>query len=103
MMGKLNLDKVNGAGPLRTDGHREVRNNAIQPGAAVERTAPVSETDKVEISTQAAEVGKLVGKLKALPDIREEKVNSARERLASGTFKPAPQEIADAILKEEAN
>ena len=103
MMGKLNLDKVSGAGPLRTDGQREVRNNAVQPGVTAEKAAPANETDKVEISSDAAEVGKLVDRLKALPDVRQEKVSSVRERLASRTFAPSPDDIAEAILKEGAN
>lgn len=102
-MAKLNLDKMNGPGALRTDGQREIRSTGIQPTVSVDPPSPAAETDKIEISDRAAEVGRLVGRIKTLPDVREDKVTNLRGRVASGDYHPAPQTIADAIINEEAN
>ncbi len=57
--------------------------------------------DKLQVSNRAAEVGNLVDRLKNLPDVRQERVNALRERIAAGEFNPSSESIADGILKDE--
>jgi anti-sigma28 factor (negative regulator of flagellin synthesis) len=46
-------------------------------------------------------VAALVARLKALPDVRAERVASLRAQVAAGTYRPAAAEIAAAILRHE--
>lgn len=57
--------------------------------------------DKIEVSGKAATVKKLVEKVENLPDVRQERVNELKDRIAAGTYNPSSKDIADAILKDE--
>ena len=98
-MGKINLNKLSGLDPIRTDMQREIKGSGRDAGLSSERKSAVS-GDKLEISSRAAEVGKLVDQLKALPDIRQDKVNALKEHIAAGTYNPSSETIADAIIAD---
>src|SRR5947199_10813255 len=100
MMGKLNIDKPNAHGYPRIDGHRDI-NPAADQAAGADRAQAV-DRDRIEISTQATEVGRLVDQIKTLPDVRQDRVNEVRQQVASG-HRPDADDIADAIIKEEGN
>ncbi len=57
--------------------------------------------DKIEVSSRASEVGKLVDQLKDLPDVRQKRVEALRGKIAAGEFNPSGEDIADAILNDE--
>ncbi|CAN5415829.1 N/A [soil metagenome] len=99
MMGKINLNKLSGLDPIRTDTQREIKNSGKDAGLTIKKgTAAVG--DKLEISSRAAEVGNLVDQLRALPDIRQDKVNALKEQIAAGTYNPSSETIANAILAD---
>lgn len=100
MMGKLNIDRMSGLDPIRTENQHEVKNAGKDGGQTVERKSAVG-VDKLEISSRASEVGRLVEQLKALPDVRQDKVNALKEQIATGKFAPSADDIADAILNDE--
>lgn len=100
MMGKLNIDKMSGPDPIRTEIQREVKNTGKETGLSIGSKAPVS-VDKLEISSRASEVGRLVEQLKALPDVRQDKVDALKEQIAAGKYAPSANDIADSILKDE--
>lgn len=94
----MNIDKITGLNPIRTDRQSEssVGRYAKQP---IERMA--SPDDKLEVSGLASEVGRLVEKIKELPDLREDKVTALREQFRSGNYEPSSDQIAAAILDHE--
>lgn len=57
--------------------------------------------DKLKLSDRAASVGKLVDQLKELPNVRLDRVEALREKIAAGEYKPDSTDIANAILKDE--
>jgi flagellar biosynthesis anti-sigma factor FlgM len=58
-------------------------------------------SDKVYISSQAETVARLVARVRELPDIRQERVESLRAIATSGAYHPSATEIADAIIGDE--
>jgi len=99
-MGKINIDKISGYNPVRLERQSEVKKSGMETAQPVENKKAVDK-DKLEFSSRASEVGKLVEQLKELPDIRQEKVNSLREQISAGSYNPSGEAIADAILKDE--
>jgi negative regulator of flagellin synthesis FlgM len=57
--------------------------------------------DKVELSGKSAEFSKLVDQLKQLPDVRQDRVNELKQKIASGNYDPSAEDIAGAILNDE--
>jgi flagellar biosynthesis anti-sigma factor FlgM len=53
------------------------------------------------VSERATEVRRLVERVLELPDVRQERVEALRARIASGDFNPSAEEIADAVIKDE--
>ena len=100
MMSKININKMSDL-----DAIRGARQTSVQSAdkKKIEQSGAKNEvgTDKLEFSTRASEVGKLVDQIKELPDVREAKVSALREQIAAGEYNPSSEEIADAILKEE--
>ena len=99
-MGKLNIDKPNGFSPVRTERIADPKRSAGSLATPLESTREAA-ADRLDLSERASEVGRLVEKLKEMPDIRREKVNALRERVQAGTYDPSSDEIAEAILKDE--
>ncbi len=62
---------------------------------------PGTEPDKINVSDRAATVACLVARASELPEIRQERVESLRQLVQSGTYNPPASDIADAILKDE--
>ena len=100
MMAKLNIGKISGPDPIRTENQRGAKVSDNDQGQTVENRRVVTE-DKLDISGRAMEVGNLVDQLKQLPDTRHELVNNLREQISQGTYKPSGDDIADAILNDE--
>ena len=60
-----------------------------------------AEAGVISVSDRAAQVGKLIEKIKDAPDIRQEQVEALRQKIEAGEYNPPAEEIADAILKDE--
>ncbi len=99
-MGKINIDKPDSLSSIRTDAQRDLNKATKIDALASEKKIPANE-DRLDISSRGAEVGNLVEKLKTLPDVRAERINSLREQVNVGGYKPTGGDIADAILKSE--
>jgi negative regulator of flagellin synthesis FlgM len=88
--------------PYRT--RLEPRRESAAPGRgeAAGQSAPPSSGDRVSLSAIArlltvahAEAGKA-------PDVRQEKVDSIKERVASGEYAPDQEQTAKNLLRDEA-
>jgi len=98
-MGKINIDKVNGISPIRSERQIDVKRSA-DSGNPVSNTRDIGE-DKLDLSVRASEVGNLVDTLKEMTDVRQDKVESLREQIASGSYNRSADEIAEAIIRDE--
>ena len=63
--------------------------------------SPAADRDSVYISARAETIAKLIERLKKLPDVRQERVDSLRARATSGDLYPTAEDIADAIIRQE--
>jgi flagellar biosynthesis anti-sigma factor FlgM len=98
-----NLNKLENAGQSRsanrvTTDRASKSDSASQSVTAIPPPAP----DTVYISDLAETLAKLVTRVKELPDIRQERVDSLRPIATSGAFHPTAEEVADSIIREEA-
>lgn len=100
MMGKINLDKVNSFEPIKPERQSDVK-SVQSPPIRPEKTDISNEKDRVNLSGKAAEVGKLVGKVKDLPEVRSDRVEALKAQVEAGEFDPTSEQIANAIIKDE--
>jgi len=56
--------------------------------------------EKVELSEKASDLKKIRDIVQKTPDIRTEKVELLREKIASGSYNVSSQETADKMLRE---
>lgn len=99
-MTKININKANDIDSLR--GVRQAdtkRTEDLKTGSS--NSKPRVESDKLQLSERATEVGSLINEVKSFPDVRLERVQSFQRQIATGKYDPPGEIIADAILKEE--
>lgn len=100
MMSKINNNKMNDLNQIQAS-----RQTSVKPAGKNKTNATDAKItvggDKLEFSERAGEVGKLVDRVKNMPDAREAKVNALRELIKAGEYNPSGEEIAGALLKEE--
>jgi negative regulator of flagellin synthesis FlgM len=80
------------------------RPDRVDPSPASPGRTPSVEDegrDRAEFSTEALRVAELAEKVKSLPEIRQDRVDALRARLADGTYRVEPQQLARAILEFE--
>jgi negative regulator of flagellin synthesis FlgM len=65
------------------------------------RRTPGGARDRVTFSIQATKIRDLTRGAQSTDAVRLERVEELRARIADGTFRPAAEEIADAILRAE--
>ena len=100
MMGKININRLSSPDPVRTELQRDVKGTGAEAGLKVDKRSAISE-DKLDISSRAAEVGRLVDQIKALPDARQARIDALKEQIAAGSYQPGGELIADAILQDD--
>lgn len=57
-----------------------------------------SKRDEVVLSPKAQEFGQLLQKLKAMPDVREEKTAALSKQIESGEYRIEAKDIADKMI-----
>jgi negative regulator of flagellin synthesis FlgM len=57
--------------------------------------------DKIELSHKGAKVSQMVDQIKQMPDVRQDRVDELKQKIASGEYGPSSDKIAAAILKDE--
>lgn len=61
-------------------------------------TTPASKKDEVILSTQAQEFGQIFQAIKAMPDVRQEKVQEIANKIAQGDYSVDAREVAEKML-----
>jgi negative regulator of flagellin synthesis FlgM len=69
-----------------------------QSASKVKPASKVEKKDEVALSSVAKDFQTVYKLLNTTPDIREDKVNSIKERMNSGTYNVKAEEVADKIL-----
>ncbi|MDF2802413.1 MAG: anti-sigma-28 factor, FlgM [Anaerocolumna sp.] len=86
---------------MRVDAYSKIaqvyQTNALQK---MEKKANVSAKDQVEISSMGNDYQIAKKAVSESPDIRADKVQDIKERIASGTYNVNMEEVADNILKK---
>lgn len=59
---------------------------------------PLQKKDEVILSTQAQEFGQIYQAIKAMPEVREEKVRELSERIERGDYSVDAKEVAEKML-----
>jgi len=65
------------------------------------KTAAINTQDRVELSSKRDEVNRLKEKVKAMPDVRPEKVAEFQEAIKNETYNPNGQLVARKILQSQ--
>ena len=103
-MNSIKLKGTNNTNPTRTDRSAEAdyfskQKPATKPGAA--QMPP--ESDAINVSDLAATTGGLIERLARLSVVRQDRVDSLRGLVESGSYHPPARDIADAIIRYESN
>lgn len=93
---------------MRISGHDAIRlDNVIQNNGVSsdiqksEQHTRISQTeDKVEFSARAKDIQRIKEILAEVPDIRQDKVEAAREALVSGTLNLRGKDLAEKIITD---
>lgn len=59
----------------------------------------ISSASTVEISSKAQEIQRVTKQVQSLPDVREDLVQSLKERIENGTYSVSGADIADLIVR----
>jgi negative regulator of flagellin synthesis FlgM len=85
---------------MRVDAYNKIaqvyQTNTLQK---IEKKTNLTTKDQVEISSIGKDYQIAKEAVAKTPDIRTDKVNDIKERLASGTYNVGMEEVADQILK----
>ena len=72
--------------------------NKLVKNSKPQGSGPAKKQDEVILSTQAQEFGQIYQALKAMPEVRQEKVKEFSERIASGDYSVEAKEVAEKML-----
>ncbi len=75
--------------------------NRAPAANSAQATPPAASQDTVSLSSAHAQVQKLATAAAQTPEVRSERVNALQQKVSSGQYKPASQDIADAILRQQ--
>jgi len=89
--------KIDGNNPIPPVGGVQ----AVNKLSRVSHDIKNSQQDKVAVSDTAQVFQKLVQKVKDLPDIREDRVKTVKEQIASGQFDIDPYSLAASVISSE--
>jgi len=77
-------------------------NNNNKNGNNIEATSQNgTENDKVQLSTQAQELGKTVQTVQNSDEVRSEKVSQLKQQIDNGEYEVNPRNIAEGIIQQE--
>ncbi len=92
----MRIDLNPGAQPLEESN----RPNGSSTAATTRSAENIFAQDRTQLSDAHAQVQTLVAEAAHLPEIRQEKVQSIRQAMAGGIYRPVPQQTAGAMLAD---
>jgi negative regulator of flagellin synthesis FlgM len=100
-MSNININKLKNFDLIGAAREAKVNNAGKTDSRTIENKTAASGEDKLNFSNRVGEFGKLVDTLRELPDVRQDRVESLREKIQSGDYNPSGEEIANAIFRDE--
>jgi flagellar biosynthesis anti-sigma factor FlgM len=55
-------------------------------------------TDEASISPFAKELGRVMGELEQVPEVRQDKIEDFKKQIAEGTYMPDPAKVARSLI-----
>lgn len=96
------MDRINISNPPEIDTAKAPqRVEAGERRVETPSVATQAVRDSVALSDRSAQVERLTAQIADLPEIRDDRVQDLRGRIASGTYTVSSRDIADAIIAEE--
>jgi negative regulator of flagellin synthesis FlgM len=89
----MRIDSNQGAQRLLENslGANQSPNRASSAGSSVSG-------DQAELSGVHLQIQALVAQAAQLPEVRQEKVNALRQAVASGNYRPSPEQVSEALF-----
>lgn len=75
--------------------------NKVAKNTNPQNSRPSQQKDEVILSTQAQEFGQIYQTLKAMGDVREDKVKEISERIAQGNYNVQAKDVAAKMLERD--
>lgn len=86
------MERITGQGGISP----VIKQRAAQRVYGAEHVAAGS--DEASISPFARELGRIMGELDKIPDVRQEKIEGFKKQIAEGTYHPDPAKVARSLL-----
>lgn len=61
-------------------------------------SSPAGKKDEVILSSQAQEIGQIYQALKAMPEVREDKIKEISDRIAQGNYSVEAKDVAEKMI-----
>ena len=94
--------KVGLDGPLTASMLEWQRSGTARSKATENTDAPADTQKEGQFCSPSNTAAALEGRLQAVPEVRQQRVEALRNAISAGTFRISPQRIADAMLAESA-
>jgi negative regulator of flagellin synthesis FlgM len=91
--------KINSISAQAAEQARSAR-AAGTPAAGSQPPADASSSDRVTVSNRARELDEVRRAALAVPEVRQDRVDAVRKKLAAGALAPDPRQIAQALLEQ---
>jgi len=79
----------------------EENNNNKNSNNVEAKSQSGTENDKVQLSSQAQELGKAVQSVQNTDEVRSEKVSELKQQIDNGEYDVNPRNIAEGIIQQE--
>lgn len=73
-----------------------MKHKALQRAYGAENVA--ANSDEANISPFAKELGRIMGELDGVSDVRQDKINDFKKHIAAGTYNPDPAKVAQSLV-----
>lgn len=100
-MSNININKLKNFDAIGAARETKVGKSGKTSSQTVGSKTINSGDDTLSFSSRVSEFGKLVDTLRELPDVRQDRVDTLREKISSGEYNPSGEEIAEAIFRSE--
>lgn len=86
--------------PSFLDPLTRLKNVKSSQGTGTEGVKGPDTTDKVELTAKKDEINRIKEKIKSMPEVRQEKVETIRKALEEGTYTIRGELVAQRLLKD---
>lgn len=100
-MSNFNINKLKNFDAISAARESKVGKSGKTESQNIQEMSAKSGDDSLSFSTKFGGFGKILDSLRALPDVRQDRVDALRAKISSGEYNPSAGKIADAIFESE--